>query len=81
MTMDSLFGPIEVSRNYYYDRKSEKYVSLLDQYLQFEGVKGLNPLVQERAMELAVEGQSYRIASNTLEKLLGYSVISHESIR
>lgn len=32
-------------------------------------------------MELAVEGQSYRSASYTLEKLLGYSVISHESIR
>lgn len=81
MTMDSLFGSIEVSRNYYYDRVSGKYVSLLDQHLQFEGAKGLSPLVQDMAMELAVEGQSYRSASHTLEKLLGYSVISHESIR
>ena len=32
-------------------------------------------------MERAVERQSYRSASHTLEKLLGYSVISHESIR
>ena len=32
-------------------------------------------------MELAVEGQSYRSASHTLEKLLGYSVIGHELIR
>lgn len=53
----------------------------MDQHLQFEGTKGLSPLVQEMAMELAVEGQSYRSASHTLEKLLGYSVISHESIR
>ena len=81
MTMDSLFGTVEVSRNYYYDRASKKFVSLLDQHLQFEGAKGLSPLVQEMAMELAVEGQSYRHASHTLEKLLGYSVISHESIR
>ena len=81
MTMDSLFGSIEVSRNYYYDREHKKYVFLLDQDLQFEGAKGLSPLVQEMAMELAVEGQSYRSASHTLEKLLGYSVISHESIR
>lgn len=81
MTMDSLFGSIEVKRNYYYDRESKKYVSLLDQHLQFEGAKGLSPLVQEMAMELAVEGQSYRSASDTLEKLLGYSVMSHESIR
>jgi len=81
MTMDSLFGSIEVSRNYYYDRENNKYMFLLDQHLQFEGAKGLSPLVQEMAMELAVEGQSYRSASHTLEKLLGYSVISHESIR
>lgn len=81
MTMDSLFGSMEVSRNYYYDRKNKKYMFLLDRNLQFEGAKGLSPLVQEMAMELAVEGQSYRSASHTLEKRLGYSVISHESIR
>src|SRR5690606_18039398 len=52
MTMDSLFGSIEVNRNYYYDRESKKYVSLLDQQLQFVGAKGLSPLVQEMAMEL-----------------------------
>ena len=72
MTMDSLFGSIEVSRNYYYDRENKKYMFLLDQHLQFEGAKGLSPLVQEMAMEFAVEGQSYRSASHTLEKLLGY---------
>lgn len=32
-------------------------------------------------MELAVTGPSYRHASKTLEKLLGYSVASHEAIR
>jgi len=81
MTMDSLFGSIEIRRNYYYDRQSKKYIYLLDQHLQFDGAKGLSPLVKEMAMELAVEGSSYRHASNTLEKLLGYSVISHEAIR
>lgn len=81
MTMDSLFGSIEIRRNYYYDRQSDKFVFLLDQYLQFDGAKGLSPLVQDMAMELAVEGPSYRHASETLEKLLGYSVISHETIR
>ena len=39
MTMDSFFGSIEVRRNYYYDRQSEKYVSLLNQHLQFAGAK------------------------------------------
>lgn len=82
ITMDSLFGTLEISRRTYYrDRDTGKYVSLLDQYLQFEGAKGLSPLVQEMAMELAVEGTSYRHASDTLEKLFGCRVISHESIR
>jgi len=35
MTMDSLFGSIEIRRNYYYDRQSKKYIYLLDQHLQF----------------------------------------------
>ena len=69
--MDSLFGSIDIRRNYSYDWQSKKYVFLLDQHLQFDGAKGLSPLVQEMAMELAVEGLSYRNASNTLEKLLG----------
>lgn len=77
MSMDALFGSISITRNYYYDRQNGKYIYLLDQYLQFDGAKGLSPLVQEMAMELAVEGPSYRHASSTLEKLLG----CHEAIR
>jgi len=38
------------------DRQSKKYIYLLDQHLQFDGAKGLSPLVKEMAMELAVEG-------------------------
>ena len=79
--MDTLFGSVEIKRNYYYDRVKRKYVYLLDQQLSFEGSKGFSPVVEEMAMELAVTGTSYRHASSTLEKLLGYSVISHEAIR
>ena len=77
VTMDTMFGSITVKRNYYRDRIKGKYVSLLDQYLAFEGSKGFSPAVEEMAMELAVTGPSYRHASKTLEKLLGYSVASH----
>jgi len=72
--MDSLFGSIKFPRNYYYNRQAGNYVYLLDQYLQFNGAKGLSPLVQEMAMELAVEGTSYRHAAGTLENILGYKV-------
>src|SRR5699024_3139551 len=57
------------------------YVYLLDQYLAFDGSKGMSPVVQDLAIELAVTGVSYRQASQAMEKLLGYSVISHEGIR
>src|SRR5699024_8090238 len=43
--------------------------------------KGMSPVVQDLAIELAVTGVSYRQASNAMEKLLGYPVISHEGIR
>lgn len=54
---------------------------LLDQYLAFDGTKGMSPVVQDLAIELAVTGVSYRQASDAMEKLLGYPVISHEGIR
>lgn len=81
LTFVSLFGEIEVSRNYYRDRKTGKFVHLLDRYLEFEGTGGFSPLVEEAAIELAVTGPSYRKAANTLETLLGYRVVSHEAIR
>src|SRR5699024_5127050 len=54
---------------------------LLDQHLDFDGGKMMSPVVQDLAIELAVSGVSYRQASDAIEKLLGYPVISHEGIR
>jgi len=81
LTIDSLFGEIEINRTYYRDRETGEYVYLLDRYLGFEGAKGFSPLVEEAAIELAVSGPSYRKAANTLETILGYRVMSHEAIR
>jgi hypothetical protein len=81
MEMDTSFGSITINRNYYLDRVVGKYVFLLDQSLGFEGSKGFSPLIETMAMEMAVQGTSYRHASSMLEKLLGYKVISHETIR
>src|SRR5690625_1118608 len=81
MTVDSLFGQIEIKRNYYRDREANKYIHLLDQYLAFDGEKGLTPLLEKTAMEMAVTGTSYQHAADTLETLLGHQVVSHEGIR
>lgn len=81
ISLVSLFGEMEVKRNYYKDRKTGEYVCLLDRILEFEGALGFSPLVEEAAIDLAVTGPSYRKAASTLESLLGYRVISHEAIR
>jgi len=81
LSFDSVFGHVELNRNYYKDRETGSYVYLLDQYMAFDGSKGMSPVVQDLAMELAVTGVSYRQAGRAMEKLLGYPVISHEGIR
>jgi|SRR5690625_225812 len=81
LKFESVFGQVELKRNYYRDRETGKYVYLLDQYLAFDGSKGMSPVVQDLAIELAVTGVSYRQASESMERLLGYPVISHEAIR
>lgn len=81
LKFDSVYGGVELKRNYYKDRETGEYVYLLDQYLAFDGTKGISPVVQDLAIELAVTGVSYRQAGEALEKLLGYPVISHEGIR
>ncbi|MDQ0158041.1 ISLre2 family transposase [Robertmurraya andreesenii] len=79
--IDSLFGQVEIKRNYYRDKEKEEYVYLLDRHLEFEGAGNFSPLIEEAALELAITGPAYRKAANTLETLLGYRVISHEAIR
>jgi len=81
LKFESVFGQVELKRNYYQDRETGNYVYLLDQYLAFDGTKGMSPFVQDLAIELAVTGVSYRQAGKAMEKLLGYPVISHEGIR
>lgn len=81
INLDTMFGPIYLRRNYYMDRETNEYVCLLDRYHAFEGAKGVSPLVEDLAMEMAVTGPSYHHASSTLEQFLGYNILSHETIR
>lgn len=61
---------MELKRNYYQDRETGKYVYLLDQYLAFDGTKGMSPVVQDLAIELAVTGVSYRQAGKPITNAL-----------
>src|SRR5699024_2362755 len=53
LTFDSMFGHVDVQRNYYFYRETGKYVSLLDQLLAFDGSQMMSPVVQDLAIELA----------------------------
>src|SRR5699024_10976233 len=78
LKFDSVVGSVKLKRYYYQDKETGTYIYLLDHYLAFDGTKGMSPVVQDVAIELAVTGVSYRQASDAMEGLLGYPVISHE---
>ena len=76
---ETLFGFVEIQRRYYRDRETGQYVFLLDQTIQFNG-GGFSPNLEKMALQMATQG-SYRKASHALKQFLGYSVMSHESVR
>lgn len=81
ISFGSLFGEVTFKRNYYKDRETGEYIHLLDRYLEFEELGEFSPMVEEAAIQLAIDGPSYRKAAKALETFLGYNVISHETIR
>lgn len=80
-TIGTLFGEIEVNRRIYIDRESGKRISLLDKYLELNGQEFLSPFLTELAVQWAVKGPSYRDARDRFKDILGYQVMSHETIR
>lgn len=80
-SLDTVFGPLTISRRKYTDRDAGCRVALLDQYLQFQGNDSLSPYLGELAVDWAVRGPSYRDARDRLQQLLGYQAMSHEQIR
>ncbi|MFT8312612.1 MAG: UPF0236 family protein, partial [Sporolactobacillus sp.] len=70
LQITSLFGELTVERTYYRDRIQNEYVYLLDRYLDFENAGHLSPMVEEAAIELAIQGPSYRKAARALETFL-----------
>mgnify|MGYP001210681237 CR=1 len=70
-----------IQRNYYLDREKSRYTFLLASFLAFDGVQSISPCLEDTAVEWAVECSSYRKAAQTLRRLVGYAVLSHEAIR
>ena len=45
LSFDSMFGYVELRRNYYLDRDTGKYLSLLDRHLDIDGGQMMSPAV------------------------------------
>ena len=81
-TVDTILGmPMTFKRRYYKDRKTGKHRFLLDEVLDLPKRSKQSPLAREIAIEMAVDGPSYRTASKSLKRIFGGQVVSHEGIR
>src|SRR5690625_7427242 len=67
LRFESVFGQVELKRNYYQDRETGKYVYLIEQYTAFAGTKGVIPVEQDIAIELSMTGASSRQDGITIE--------------
>jgi hypothetical protein len=76
----TLMGDVEYKRRYYLDKKTGEYVFLLDKVLGVEAGRVSPGLAIAAAMQ-AVLGPSYRAARESLKRLYGHQVVSHETIR
>ena len=76
----TLMGDVEYKRRYYLDKETGEYVFLLDKALDVEAGRVSPGLAIAAAMQ-AVLGPSYRAARESLKRLYGYQVVSHETIR
>ncbi|BBO00412.1 UPF0236 family transposase-like protein [Sporolactobacillus terrae] len=61
LQITSLFGELTIERAYYRDRTKNEHVYLLDRYLAFEKAGHLSPMVEEAAIELAIQGPSPKV--------------------
>lgn len=80
LKFDLVFGLVELKRTYYKDIETNKYVYLLDTYLDFDGTKRISPVVHDLAIELAVKGVCYRQASHFMITLILFSSVNRISV-
>ncbi|MFA6596021.1 MAG: ISLre2 family transposase [Bacilli bacterium] len=80
-TIQTMVGEVSFTRRYYWDRKKQEYVYLLDRKLDLERHKTIGPGLLDLAVTWATKGPSYRDARDRLTDLFGFQILSHESIR
>jgi hypothetical protein len=80
-TIETLVGPVKIERRYYWDKKENRWVYLLDEVLKLEQYKAISPGLLKLAMLWATKGTSYRDARDRLSDLYRMQVLSHEAIR
>lgn len=79
--VETLVGVVRFWRRRYVDREGGGSVYLLDERLGLAKRVRVSDGLAELSVFWAVKGPSYRDACNRLKELMGYQVISHETIR
>ena len=74
-------GPISLKHRYYWDRKEERFVFLLDETLGLSKRQRVSDSVRAEAVEAAVTGGSFRGAAAELERRGCQVHVSHEAVR
>ena len=81
-TIETVLGqPVTFSRRYYEDLEEGGYVYLLDQAIDLEPRTRISPLLRELAIHAGISGPSYRVAAESLARVMGGTVMSHEGVR
>ncbi|MEW6725334.1 MAG: UPF0236 family transposase-like protein, partial [Bacillota bacterium] len=80
-TAETLVGPVEFGRRYYWDRVADQRVFLLDEMLSLAEGQRVAPGLGALVAMLGVQGPSYRQAREALESIYGGQVVSHETVR
>jgi len=80
-TLETTLGEVTITRRYYLDRETGKYVFLVDETLNLPEDTRVSPALAELVLHQAVLTPSYRAAAASLAEMLDKPVLSHETVR
>ena len=81
-TIETVLGqPVTFKRRYYWDMETGNYVFLLDELVSLDAMTRTSPLLHDLMVSAGVDSTSYRAAAESLARVIGSRITSHESIR
>jgi hypothetical protein len=79
--LETMLGPVRFRRRVYVDRQTGERVYGLDEALGLEQRARVSPGLRQVAVREAAEGVSYRGARDSIARMYGERMLSHETVR